>query len=66
MEALQFNVSMPQAGKVLGTIYEPLYWGGLSCLRYGKRCRAGLPLQRLAHRFWRYKASKAVFVFERA
>ena len=37
MEALQFNVSTPRAGKVLWAIYEPLSWSGLSCLHYGNR-----------------------------
>lgn len=45
MKALQFNVSVPRyvAGKVLGAIYEPLYWSGLSCLHYGKVAEPALP-----------------------
>ena len=47
MEALQFNVSTPRAGKVLWAIYEPLFWSGLSCLHYGNCTWAALPGQLL-------------------
>ena len=45
MEALQFDVSVPRyiAGKVLGAVYEPLLWSGLSCLRYGEIDEPSLP-----------------------
>ena len=45
MEALQFDVSVPRyiAGKVLGAVYEPLFWSGLSCLRYGQADEPVLP-----------------------
>jgi threonine dehydrogenase-like Zn-dependent dehydrogenase len=45
MEALQFDVSVPRyiAGKVLGAVYEPLFWSGLSCLRYGQIDEPSLP-----------------------
>ena len=45
MEAIQFNISVPRyiAGKVLGAVYEPLYWSGLSCLRYGSVDEPALP-----------------------
>ena len=45
MEALQFDISVPRyiAGKVLGAVYEPLFWSGLSCLRYGKVDEPPLP-----------------------
>jgi L-iditol 2-dehydrogenase len=45
MEALQFNISVPRyvAGKVLGAVYEPLYWSGLSCLHYGQVDEPALP-----------------------
>jgi L-iditol 2-dehydrogenase len=45
MKALQFNVSVPRyvAGKVLGSLYTPLYWSGLSCLRYGDVAEPALP-----------------------
>jgi threonine dehydrogenase-like Zn-dependent dehydrogenase len=37
MQALYFDASVPRfvAGKVLGALYKPAYWSGLSCLRYG-------------------------------
>ena len=45
MKALQFDVSVPRyvAGKVLGALYRPLYWSGLSCLRYGNVAEPALP-----------------------
>ena len=45
MEALQFDISVPRyiAGKVLGAVYEPLFWSGLSCLRYGQADEPVLP-----------------------
>jgi len=40
MKALQFDVTVLCwiAGMMLGAVYKPLFWSGLSCLR-----RAGLP-----------------------
>ncbi|MCL7452231.1 MAG: hypothetical protein M8467_04190 [Anaerolineae bacterium] len=36
MKALQFEVTVPCyiAGRALGAVHKPLYWSGLSCLRY--------------------------------
>jgi L-iditol 2-dehydrogenase len=36
MKALQFDVTVPRyvAGRILGAVYKPLFWSGLSCLRY--------------------------------
>ena len=57
MEALQFNVSTPRAGKVLWAIYEPLFWSGLSCLHYGNRaCGMTGPT---AGRFWQREDRRA-------
>ena len=55
MEALQFDISVPRtmAGKVLGAVYEPLFWSGLSCLRYGQADEPALP-----------GPEKAVFAFD--
>ncbi|MGC9333997.1 MAG: hypothetical protein ACP5JJ_07615 [Anaerolineae bacterium] len=40
MKALQFDVTVLcwVAGMILGAVYKPLFWSGLSCLR-----RAQLP-----------------------
>ena len=37
MKAIQFDVSVPRyvLGKALGSLYEPFFWSGFSCLRYG-------------------------------
>jgi L-iditol 2-dehydrogenase len=45
MEVLQFDISVPRyiAGKVLGAVYKPLFWSGLSCLRYGQVDEPVLP-----------------------
>jgi L-iditol 2-dehydrogenase len=36
MKALQFDVTVPRyvAGRILGAVSKPLFWSGLSCLRY--------------------------------
>lgn len=45
MKAIQFDVSVPRylLGKALGALYRPLYWSGLSCLRYGDVAEPTLP-----------------------
>ena len=45
MKALHFKASVPRyvAGKVLGALYRPLFWSGLSCLRYGDVAEPALP-----------------------
>lgn len=45
MEAIFFDTSVPRyvAGRVLGALYKPLYWSGLSCLRYGDFPEPTLP-----------------------
>jgi threonine dehydrogenase-like Zn-dependent dehydrogenase len=45
MKAIQFDVSVPRylLGKALGTLYEPFFWSGLSCLRYGDTPEPALP-----------------------
>jgi L-iditol 2-dehydrogenase len=37
VKAIYFDISVPRyvIGKALGALYKPLYWSGLSCLRYG-------------------------------
>ncbi len=45
MKTIQFHVSVPRyvTGKVLGAVHKPLYWSGLSCLRYGDLPKPVLP-----------------------
>jgi L-iditol 2-dehydrogenase len=45
MKAIYFDISVPRyvAGKALGPFYKPLYWSGLSCLRYGDVPEPALP-----------------------
>jgi threonine dehydrogenase-like Zn-dependent dehydrogenase len=45
MKAIYFEISVPRyvVGKALGPIYKPLYWSGLSCLRYGDVPEPALP-----------------------
>jgi len=45
MKAIQFDVSVPRyvLGKALGTLYEPFFWSGFSCLRYGDVPEPPLP-----------------------
>jgi L-iditol 2-dehydrogenase len=45
MNAIQFDLSVPRyvAGKVLGAVYKPLYWSGLSCVRYRQTPEPTLP-----------------------
>jgi threonine dehydrogenase-like Zn-dependent dehydrogenase len=45
MKAIQFDVSVPRylLGKALGSLYEPFFWSGFSCLRYGDVPEPTLP-----------------------
>ncbi len=45
MKAIYFDVSVPRyvVGKAAGPLYKPLYWSGLSCLRYGDIPEPALP-----------------------
>ena len=45
VKAIYFDISVPRyvIGKALGALYKPLYWSGLSCLRYGRVPEPALP-----------------------
>jgi threonine dehydrogenase-like Zn-dependent dehydrogenase len=45
MKAIQFDATVPRyvLGRVLGTVYKPFFWSGLSCLHYGDAAEPTLP-----------------------
>ena len=45
MKAIQFDVSVPRyvLGKALGLVYEPFFWSGFACMRYGDAPEPDLP-----------------------